>query len=57
MSKEDEDIAYARKHFPNVRVRTATEEEKARSGQHRIYVGPPPVARPPKKKREENKED
>jgi hypothetical protein len=50
MSKEDEDIAYARKHFPNVRVRKATEEEKARFGQHRIYFGPhPPVAKMPKR--------
>ena len=50
MSKEDELIEYARKHFPNVRLRKATEEEKARMGEHRLYVGPhPPVAKMPKR--------
>ena len=53
MSKEDELIEYARKHFPNVRIRKATEEEKSRFGQHRLYVGKPPVARP----RPEGEED
>ena len=53
MSKEDELIEYARQYFPNVRVRTATEEEKRRFGQHRLYVGKhPPVVRPPQEREE-----
>jgi hypothetical protein len=52
-TKEDEDIEYARRHYPNVRVRKATEEEKALIGQHRVYIGPPPVAKMPEEREED----
>ena len=49
-TKEDELIEYARRRHPNLRVRKATEEERARFGERRIYVGShPPVAKMPKR--------
>ena len=46
-TKEDEDLEYFRKKYPDVPVRKATPEEKA---QHRIFIGRPPVASDPRDK-------
>ena len=52
-TKEDEDLERLRREYPDLNIQLTPEEERA---QHRIYVGPPPVAseRLPEKGEEED---